>query len=138
MIYLAKLTHQTHGAQRTQPKQQENTRGNSRAECGLSGQKVRVTKDNQALKGGDNPLRSHSTQVLGQIPLDQLGYRNNHHQVETKGPRTPLEVPSSRYRTRGLEKREHSQVIIQIQQKCLQTEWERVFKPLPKHATRLP
>jgi len=78
-MYLAKLNHQTHGAQRTQPKQQENTRVTNRAECGLSGQKVRVAKDKQALKGRDNPMWSHSTQELGQSLWINLDTEINHH-----------------------------------------------------------
>ena len=41
VIYLAKLTLQTHGAQRTQVKHSRNQDNTNRAKCGLSGQIIR-------------------------------------------------------------------------------------------------
>jgi len=62
---------------------------------------VKVIRIEQAPKARDNPKWSHPSQALGQSLWINLDTEVNHHQVETKGPRTPLEMPSSRYRTRS-------------------------------------
>ena len=78
---------------------------NKKSQRKRTGQNAREIKGKQALKGRDNPIWSHSTQALGQSLWINLDKEINHHQVETKGPRTPLKVPSSRYRTRSLKER---------------------------------
>ena len=64
---------------------------NKKSQRKRTGQNAREIKGKQALKGRDNPIWSHSTQALGQSLWINLDIEINHHQVETKGPRTPLE-----------------------------------------------
>ena len=59
LMYLAKLTLQTHGAQRTQVKHSTNQGNTNQTKWGLSGQIVRETKDRTSTQARDNPKWSH-------------------------------------------------------------------------------
>ena len=58
-MYLATLTLQTHGAQRTQVKQSKNQGNTNWVEWGLSGQIVWKTRIKQVHQARDNPKWSH-------------------------------------------------------------------------------
>jgi len=64
-MYLAKLTYQTHGAQRTQPKQQVNSRRSNRAELGCPGR--------MHVKPGINKHLEIEIIQQGATPLKHLG-----------------------------------------------------------------
>ena len=131
-MYLAKLTHQTHGAQRTQPKQQVNSKTSNRAELSCLGRmcvKPGINKhlEIEIIQQGDTPLKH-----LGKSLWINLDTEINHHQVETKGPRTPLEVPNSRYRTRCFgEERTLSSLISKLVKSVYILVWEEYLSSFP-------
>ena len=136
---LAKLTHQTHGAQRTRPKQQVNSKRSNRTELDCLGRICVKPGINKHLEIEIIQQGATSLKHLGKSLWINLDTEINHHQVETKGPRTPLEVPSSRYRTRSFGRRENTlNLDIQIGKKCLHSGLGRVFKLPPLLTIRLP
>jgi len=93
---------------------------------------LKVTRIEQAPKARDNPKWSHPSQALGQSFWINLDTEVNHHQVETKGPRTPLEMPSSRYRTRSFgEERTLSSLIFKMIKDVYNLNGEEYLNPLP-------
>ena len=86
-------------------------------------------------KARDNPKWSHPSQALRQSLWINLDTEVNHHQVETKGPRTPLEMPKSRYRTRSFgEERTLSSLIFKLIKSIYNLVWEEYLNLLPSIA----